>query len=331
MASGELEQSGASGERAVDEALREVLRSVRLETSVMSRAHLRSPWAVSTRGMPRAIFHAIVEGECVLRPEGVPGSLHLRPGDVALLSQGHAHVMTDGHGSLPAPLSTLAMQDDGSCVATLVYGGQGALTRIICGSFALRHAAGDAMLAALPPLLHARGRGPGGVGAWLDTTIDMLAHELDRRAPGAEVMVARLTDVLVMHLLRACVEQAPELGGGWLSALRDERIGRALATMHKQPAGKWTAESLASRAGMSRSSFFQRFSELVGEPPARYLARWRMWVAADLLRREGLSLGELAERVGYASEDAFSRVFKKVIGVSPAQYRRDGSSDAVLH
>lgn len=325
------------GERAVDDALREVLRSVRLETSVMSRAHLRSPWAVSTRGLPRAIFHAVVEGECHLRPEGVPGALHLRPGHVALLSQGHAHVLSDGGGSIPAPLSSLPMRDDGSCVGTLVYGGSGTQTRIICGSFVLRHAAGDAMLAALPPVLHARGSGseraeaaPGGVGAWLDTTIDMLARELDRRAPGAEAMVARLTDVLVMHLLRACVEQAPELGGGWLSALRDERISRAIATMHKQPAGKWTAESLAGRAGMSRSSFFQRFTELVGEPPARYLARWRMWVAADLLRREDLSLAELAERVGYASEDAFSRVFKKVVGMSPAQYRRDGVA-AVLH
>jgi AraC family transcriptional regulator, alkane utilization regulator len=192
------------------------------------------------------------------------------------------------------------------------------------------------MLAALPPVLHAKGqasrdgRPAPGVGAWLDTTIDMLAQELDRHAPGAEIMVARFTDVLVMHLLRVCVEQAPDRGGGWLSALRDERIGRAIATMHKQPAGKWTATNLASRAGMSRSSFFQRFNELVGEPPARYLARWRMWVAADLLRGESLSMGELAERVGYASEDAFSRVFKKIIGVSPVQYRRDGAG-AVLH
>ncbi|MCA9709950.1 MAG: AraC family transcriptional regulator [Myxococcales bacterium] len=317
-------------ERAVEDALREVLRSVRLEASVMSRAHLRSPWAVATRGLPRAIFHAVVEGECHLGAEGSSESLHLRPGDVALLTRGSAHVLSDGGGSIPAPLGQLAMRRDGSCVDTLEYGGRGDQTRIICGSFVLRHAAGELMLAALPPVLHARGQGTGGLGAWLDTTIDMLAHELERSAPGAEIMVARLTDILVMHLLRACVEQAPERGGGWLSALRDERIGRAIATMHHDPAGKWTASSLASRAGMSRSSFFARFNELVGEPPARYLARWRMWVAADLLERESLSLGELAERVGYSSEDAFSRVFKKVVGVSPVQYRRDGVA-ASLH
>lgn len=319
-----------AADRSAEEALREVLRSVRLETSVMSRAHLRSPWAVATRGLPRAIFHAVVEGECHLLPEGHETSMDLGPGDVALLSRGDAHVLSDGGGSIPAPLDQLAMRSDGSCVETLEYGGRGAQTRIICGSFVLRHAAGDVMLSALPPVLHARGRASGGVGAWLDTTIDMLAHELDRNAPGAEIMVARFTDVLVMHLLRACVEQAPERGGGWLSALRDERIGRAIATMHHDPAGKWTASSLASRAGMSRSSFFARFNELVGESPARYLARWRMWVAADLLERERLSLGELAERVGYSSEDAFSRVFKKVIGVSPVKYRRDGVA-SVLH
>lgn len=318
-------------QRAVEDALREVLQSVRLETSVMSRAHLRSPWAVSTRGAPCAIFHAVVEGECHLRPEGETDALHLRPGDVALLTRGDAHVLSDGGNSLPAPLRHLPMRDDGSCVETLEFGGKGPQTRIICGSFVLRHAAGDVMLATLPPVLHAHGRSSGGVGAWLDTTIDMLAHELERSAPGAEVMIARFTDVLVMHLLRACVEQAPERGGGWLSALRDERIGRAIATMHHDPAGKWTASSLAVRAGMSRSSFFARFNELVGEPPARYLARWRMWVAADLMRRETLSLGELAGRVGYSSEDAFSKVFKKMIGISPVQFRRDGLAASVLH
>ncbi len=317
-------------ERSIAEALGEVLRSVRLETSVMSRAHLRSPWAVASRGLPRAVFHAVVEGECHLQPEGHDAVLHLRPGDVALLTQGPAHVLSDGGDSVPAPLGQLAMQDDGSCVETLDYGGEGERTRIICGSFVLRHAAGEVMLSALPPVLHARGRSSGGVGAWLDTTIDMLAQELSRTAPGAETMVARFTDVLVMHLLRVCVEQAPERGGGWLSALRDERIGRAIATMHHDPGGKWTASNLASRAGMSRSSFFARFNELVGEPPARYLARWRMWVAADLMRHQSLSMGELAERVGYSSEDAFSRVFKKVIGVSPVQYRRDGVT-SVLH
>jgi len=295
----------------------------------MSRAHLRMPWAVASRSLSRAIFHAVVEGECHLSVEDQDEPLHLRPGDVALLTGGNAHVMSDGGGSIPAPLEHLSMKDDGSCVATLEFGGQGDRTRLICGSFVLRHAGGDAMLAALPPLLHAHGRPNGGVGAWLDTTIDMLAQELSRGSPGSEAMIARLTDVLVMHLLRACVEQAPERGGGWLSALRDERIGRAIATMHHDPAGKWTATTLASRAGMSRSSFFARFNELVGEPPARYLARWRMWVAADLLQREQLSMGELAERVGYSSEDAFSRVFKKAHGMSPGQYRRGGGMAAV--
>ena len=315
-------------DRLVDQALREVLRSVHLEASVMSRAHLRSPFAVASQALSRAVFHAVASGECELEIEGQAEPISLQAGDVALLTRGDAHVLRHGRRVRPDSMSTLPLQDDGTCVQTLVHGGDGDETRIICGTFEIRHAASDVMLASLPPHMHARGRSPGGVGAWLDTTITMLATELDRTAPAALGMVARFTDVLVMHLIQACVDQAPERGGGWLSALRDERIGRAIATIHHDPAGQWTASNLASRAGMSRSSFFARFSELVGEPPARYLARWRVWVAADLIERERLSVGELAGRVGYASDDAFSRVFKRVMGVSPVQFRRQALQPA---
>lgn len=310
-------------DRGMDQALREVLRSVRLESSVMSRAHMRRPFAVASHALPKAIFHAVAQGECFLEVEGETKPIRLRAGDVALLTRGEAHVLREGTDTTALPLATLPVLDDGTHVDTLVCGGTGEETRIVCGTFALRHAASDVMLASLPPRMHARGRASGGVGAWLDTTVTMLATELSRTSAGAEGMIARFTDVLVMHLIQACIDQAPERGGGWLSALRDERIGRALATIHHDPGGNWTASSLASRAGMSRSAFFARFSELVGEPPARYLTRWRVWVAADLIERERLSVGELAARVGYASEDAFSRVFKRVMGVSPVQFRRN--------
>ncbi|MEM6994796.1 MAG: AraC family transcriptional regulator [Myxococcota bacterium] len=314
---------------SVGQALRSVLRSVQLDTSVMSRAHLTMPFAIASQTIPRAIFHAVVEGACTIDVEGHPTPLTLEAGDVALLTHGDAHVIRRGDHAATAPLATLPMQDDGTCVRTLTHGGNGELTRIICGSFELRHAASDVMLAALPRALHARGKRTGGLSAWLDTTIDLLSAELDRGAPAADAMVARFTDVLVMHIIQACVDQAPVRGGGWLSALRDERIGRALATIHHDPAGQWTAATLASRAGMSRSSFFARFSELVGEPPARYVARWRVWVAADLMERERLSTGELADRVGYASEDAFSRVFKRIMGISPVEFRRQSLQPAM--
>ncbi len=314
----------------IDLALKEVLRSVNLRSSVMSRALLRAPFAVHSHRISRAVFHAVVSGRCTLGFEDPSERLSLGPGDVALLTRGDEHVLRGGDTARLVDIVELPHYDDGTCVETVVHGGDGDEVRIICGTFEMRHAASDVMFASLPPRLHARGRGGDGVGAWLEASISMLAQELDRRAPAADAMVDKFTDVLVMHLLRACVEQAPQRGGGWLSALRDERIGRAIATIHRDPAGNWTAAALASTAGMSRSSFFVRFSELVGESPARYLARWRVWVAAELIeqerQRQRLSLGELAGRVGYASEDAFSRVFKRVMGVSPVEFRRQANA-----
>lgn len=306
-----------------EEALREVLRSVRLEASLMSRIVLTSPFAIETHSLPRAIFHAVAAGRCRLTLEGAEAtSVELGAGDVALLAHGQAHRIHDDTGVAAANVATLPIADARSSVALLEHGGGGPATRIICGYFTLQHAAGQTMLQAMPAVVRATGQADRGVGAWIEQTVDTLADALHRDAPGSDEIVTRLTDVLVIHLLRDCVRQAPEQGGGWLSALRDERIGRALATMHRRPGGNWTVSTLATRAGMSRSSFFARFSELVGEPPARYLARWRVSVAADLMARESLSVGQLAQRVGYASEDAFSRVFKRFMGVTPVQFRR---------
>lgn len=296
---------------------------MRLESSLMSRIVLTSPFAVSSQPLPYAVFHAVAAGRCQLALDDADASsVELGPGDVALLAHGQAHRIHEGRLDTATSVATLPTKDTRSAVATLEHGGGGPATRIICGYFTLQHAASTTMLQAMPSLVRAAGRADGGVAAWIEHTVVQLADALDRDAPGSDEIVARLTDVLVIHVLRDCVRQAPEEGGGWLSALRDERIGRALATMHRRPSGNWTVSTLATRAGMSRSSFFARFSELVGEPPARYLARWRVSVAADLMARESLSVGQLAERVGYASEDAFARVFKRFMGVTPLQFRR---------
>lgn len=304
------------------DALRDILATLRMESSLISRAKLSAPHCVSSNGLPgRAIFHAVASGSCMLRltDRGEPVELHA--GDVALLTHGSAHIIGDHPDRIATPINTIPMTESGT-VPLLEYGGGGATVRIVCGTFGLQHAAAVTMLEGLPPLLIARGHGEGsGVGLWLEQTIELLAGELEASASASPV-AARLTDVLVMHVLRATAEQTPDLASGWLSALRDEKIGRALATIHRKPSEGWTASTLAASVGMSRSSFFARFSELVGEPPARYLARWRMWVAADMMSSASLSTGQLAERVGYASEDAFSRVFKRIMGVSPGEFRR---------
>lgn len=307
-------------EADLDRSLGDVLSSVRLETGFISRAILRAPFAVHSDGLAMPIFHAVASGTCCVRRDGDDEHHMLETGDVVLLTRGHGHVLADSPGRIAVPLRTLSMTQRRSHVDLVETRGGGAESHVLCGSFSFRHAASDAMLARLPPLVVVRDRAPTMV-PWLAQSLEMLDAELDRDVPGSGVMIHRLVDMLVIHVLRRCVLGAGG-SGGWLSALRDPKIGRALALVHRRPDGEWTAHSLATKVGMSRSGFFARFTDLVGEPPAQYVTRWRMHVAADLMTDDDLSLGQLAQRVGYGSEDAFSKVFKRTMGVSPGQYRR---------
>jgi AraC-like DNA-binding protein len=309
-----------TGSDDLDRSLADVLQSVRLETGFISRAMMRAPFAVHSDGLPQPIFHAVASGSCWFRRDGDDEGHELATGDVVLLTRGHGHVLADAPGRVTVPLSTLPVTQRRSHVDLVETRGSGPECHVLCGSFAFRHPASDALLALLPAHVVVHDREPT-VVPWLADTLATLDAELDRDVPGSDVLVTRLVDLLVVHVLRRCV-LAARATTGWLSALRDPKIGRALALVHRSPEADWTASSLAARVGMSRSAFFARFTEIVGEPPAQYLTRWRMHVAADLLGDDRLSLGQLAERVGYGSEDAFSKVFKRTMGVSPGQYRR---------
>jgi AraC-like DNA-binding protein len=144
--------------------------------------------------------------------------------------------------------------------------------------------------------------------------------------PGGETVITRLADILVIQAIRSWIAQDPSAQTGWLGALRDKQVGRAITLIHRDPARAWTVASLAAEVAMSRSAFAARFTELVGEPPMHYVARWRMHVALASLREDGATLGELAMRLGYQSEAAFSRAFKRFIGVSPGSVRRNGDA-----
>jgi AraC-like DNA-binding protein len=178
------------------------------------------------------------------------------------------------------------------------------------------------MLSLLPNVMHVSGGGGAADEAATTGTLRLLDEELRCGGPGAETMVERLADVLFARVLRQYVVGAPERARGWSAAIHDGSIGRALALIHTDPAGGWSAGALAARVGMSRTRFFERFTELVGDPPARYLARSRVSAAVDLMRRRDLSTAEVASRVGYSSEKAFTKVFKRYLGASPSEYRR---------
>ncbi len=242
-----------------------------------------------------------------------------------VLPHGRGHQLADSQGRRAVPLERLLAGNRSGRCAVLHHGGGGPETLLICGAFRFRQRHGHPLLSLLPEAIHLRGDG-GRAPEWLDATLKFLASEARSARPGRETLVSRLTDVLFVQVVRAWLAEQPQGRGGWLGALRDPRIGAALAAMHEHPERPWTVGTLAALAGSSRSPFAGRFAALVGEPPLAYLTGWRMQVAARLLLSGRSSIGEVASRVGYASEPAFSKAFKRAMGVAPGAYRRQRSA-----
>jgi AraC-like DNA-binding protein len=307
------------------DALSEFLSTVRVEGSLFSRAELGAPWGVHTRGADGGgIFHAVVSGGGQLIVQGEPPRW-FRAGDLLVMPHGHAHVLRDAPGSPERHISEYPAEAEDDGLPCLRGGGDGVGTSLLCGSFRFDAEGRAALLPLLPSVIHVVG-GTGGAAAWLDGTLRQLADELAAGRPGGAVMVARLADLLFVHVLRAWIEQGTGLGSGWLGALGDARLARALGRIHGDAARAWTVGDLAREAGMSRSAFFARWSEVVGEPPAAYLTRWRMTVARSRLRRTREGMAEVAEATGYGSEAAFSRAFKRHVGVAPSAWRRQAQA-----
>ncbi len=261
----------------------------------------------------------MVEGQAYASLLADGRKLEMQTGDVVLFSHGSPHRVCDGSEVSAVPNRQL--EAGSGAVPTVQHGGGGTRTRIICGSFSLDHAAGTDFFELLPPLLKVRPSSAKFI-PWFGSTLDMLEEEVGLGGPGAEVSAARLADVLFVQILRAALTSLPSKNAGWIAALQDSQIGRALAAIHTEPAKSWTTEELAKTACLSRSTFFDRFQRAVGMSPAKYLTQWRVQTAADLVKkRPDLSNGELAGRVGYRSEDAFARAFKRHLGQTPQQLR----------
>ncbi len=312
------------------DSLSSILDSVRLASTAISCAHFTAPWSVRTEGAPAGIFHAILEGAAWIDAGGANPPIRLERGDVVVLPAGGPHTLCDDLTTPPVPIRELAAKRLQNGVGVLRHGGPGEATRIFCGTFHLEHDAERSLLSLLPALMHvSAGRAPGGEPT--AATLQLLDHETSRDAPGSKTLVLRLCDVLFVQVLREHIAVSPAGARGWLAALRDEHVGKALALIHQNPAERWDARLLAARAGTSRSRLFARFTELVGEPPARYVARWRIFTAADLLGHRRTSIADVAEQVGYSSEDAFVKAFKRHLGHSPSEYRRRLTAGPALH
>lgn len=302
---------------ARSDVLSEVLTLIRLQGELVYTAHLGAPWGIRFAPGP-AHFHFVEVGTAwVIPSEGNAVCVHA--GDLVLLPHGRGHTIAHAPDAPAEAIDVLAPEQFNREDLTLRIGGDGAASRMVGGFFGFEGSPLPAIMAALPIVVHIP-RGDGGSPPWLAAISHFLVDEARVPNPGSSLMISRLIDLLVIRALRSWAATQTQRTG-WLAGLGEERISRALSAMHADPFRRWTVNELAGVALMSRSIFAQRFAATVGEPPLHYLARWRLNIAADLLRSGGLKVTEAAQRVGYASDAAFSRAFKAHFGYAPSEAR----------
>ena len=298
--------------------LGEALHFLRMDGAFYCRSELTAPWGLTMPPMPGCLwFHAVTSGRFRLEVPGGEAEWIL-PGELALVTDGAGHVLRDEPGS-PAPdILDLEREQVSERYELLRHGGGGEPSQLLCGAVRFENPAARNLVDILPPVIKVAAD-----DGWMQTTVALLAAEARELRPGGEAVITRLGDILVIQAIRAWIRTAPAARTGWLGALEDPQIGRALTLIHGDPARDWTVASLAAELAMSRSSFSARFSELAGEPAMQYVTRWRMHVGLHALKDEGATVGELADRLGYRSEAAFARAFKRVMGIPPGSVRKE--------
>jgi AraC-like DNA-binding protein len=304
-----------------EDAVSDLLRSVRVRGALYCRSRLAAPWGFATDAGPAAAFHAVTAGHCWLDVEGSDQQLRLQAGDLVILPTGRRHSLRDDRATPTPALRDLLAEHPIDPHRRLRLGGRGARTVLLCGGFTVEGGERHPVLQALPPVIHIRGV-QGRAVPWLAVTLRLLDAELRSASPGSEAVIGRLTDALVTQALRVALTAAQASAGVDLRALQDPRIAAALRLIHQHPQRAWTVDELASRAALSRSAFATRFRQLVGDPPMRYATRIRLVHAAGLLHTTQAGLGEIARRTGYDNEFSLSRAFKRAYGVAPGRYRR---------
>jgi AraC-like DNA-binding protein len=314
-------QSSENGclESAVD-PIAEVLHDFRLSGSHYCRSELRAPWGLEITGQCGAGFHFVAEGGCFLR-SGAEEPLRLDRGDLVLLSRGGGYVLSDTPNGGAVPAESLSEEVIGQNASLLRHGGGGELTTLVGACVRFEDSGLHPLVELMPNVLHLRA-----ADREQDETLRAMVTAMGAEAlsprPGGATLMTRLADVLVVQAVRWWLDHDTEGRSGWLTALRDPKVGKGLALMHRRPEESWTVASLAKAVHMSRSVFSERFTDLVGVPPMHYLAGQRMLIARRWLREGKLALREIAGRLGYESEPSFSRAFKRHMGMPPGAVRR---------
>jgi AraC-like DNA-binding protein len=317
------------------DALSDVLRVAHLTGGAFLHADFFAPWCMSARVSPEhcspalgpashlILYHYVVEGDFRIRVEGGEDVV-IGAGEVVLLPRNDLHLMGSDLSLPPVAGSDIIHPPKDGGLASIHHGGSGKRTRMICGFLGCASADGNPVLSTLPPLLKLNAE-QGGPAEWIRSTFQYAAEEISAGRPGSETVLAKLSELLFVEAVRRYAEALPDGQTGWLAGLREPYVARALALLHGDIARGWTVDDLGREVGLSRSALAERFIRLIGVPPMHYLANWRMQVAIQKLRDTSASLAQVAETIGYDSEAAFSRAFKKTFGAAPATWRRSNS------
>lgn len=318
------------------DALSEVLKVVRLDGAMFYNGEFSSPWSFASPGSrvmapllaPGAdhviIYHLLIEGRGFARladGDRVP----LEAGDIVIFPHGDPHFIENGP-------RTKAINDREELAHVLSQGlklvrlgGGGEVTKFVCGYMACEPRLAQTLLAGLPPVFKVNIR-TDSAGRWLENSIRSSVAEADLSTAGSEAVLAKFSEALFVETLRRYIALLPERQKGWLAGARDTEVGKALAMMHRHPARPWTLADLAKAAGLSRSVLAERFRHYLGEPPMAYLTRWRLQLGQQLLVSTSYSVAQIAAEVGYDSEAAFNRAFKREFKLPPARFRAGAKS-----
>lgn len=299
----------------------EVLHALRVVDSCYCRTELSGPWGLRMASCDAVTFHFLAEGRAWLTSDD--DTVRLEMGDLAVFPHGAGHTLEGGPGTPPEWMLDLPI-DRKEPATEIRHGGGGEPTLLICAG-ARFDPPDQPLVRLLPEVLYVRSGSQSG-GELVEAALSAMRIEASERRPGGETVMTRLCDILVIQAVREWLATSPEARSGWIGALRDPAIGRALLAMHREPERAWTVAELASAAHMSRATFAERFSARVGAAPLAYLTERRMQLATALLRDDGLSPGEVATRVGYGSVAAFSRAYKRSVGMAPGAVRRAASA-----
>jgi len=314
------------------DALANVLKAARLSGGVFFRAEFTAPWCLGGCLTPEMCapfvgaaqhivpYHYLVAGEIVVSVNDQPAR-PLRGGDVVLFPRNDFHVMGSDLGVPSVNPADVVLAEGQEKIGVVRYGGGGAAATFVCGYLGCDHLLANPIVSSLPPMMLLRVEDTPAAD-WVRSTFQYAAHEAEAGRQGSAAVLAKLAELLFVEAVREHVRTLPEERTGWLAGLRDPGVSRALALMHGDVGHPWSVEELARRAGLSRSGLAERFTRLIGVSPMHYLADWRLQVAGQMLRDSSDPLVRIAEKIGYESEAAFSRAFRKKFGRAPATWRR---------